>query len=250
MSCFAKIMIFVSFITACGQNTEFYAKRETPQTGGVTTSPQPPTKNITVKAPITPVSTPQISPAPPINLNPVATPIPAPAPSMPPLPPPCTDLPQTTAALKTSVVSQGNAARFIDYDISIVDCNGLPVAFNADLLLFDYDGRHLEFGANTGIMKFKITNPVDSQTIVGTMNKVTGSDLFNRIGSQWEHYATDKIIAFTNPTQVFHLQMDFSSVWISAPINSSSYTSEGYMLISTFLKFGNTQPVEGDVIFR
>ncbi len=254
MNQIAKITLFVLFIVSCGQQeTGFYAESQKPRVESNPIVPISKTDNIIQKENPTAVPSPLPSPIPtaapseaPAN---TAIPSPSPIPTVAP-PVPCTELPKTNAILKTASVNQKKSKRLIEYNISVLDCNGNPMALQANYFMYDFDAFHQETSEMTGIIKFKITNPADEQEISGDMLKVKGSDLFNRKGSQWEHYRTDKLITFAKPTKVFELQIDMSQIWIVSPISASSYTPEGFMLIATFLKFGDSIPVQGDVIFQ
>ncbi len=196
-------------------------------------------------APIpTPVPTSAPAPTPVPTSAPV--PIPTPQPTAFPIPPNCTTG-VTTAVLKTNFVNQSLPVRKIEYDISLLDCQGRPMLFTTNYLLFDVDAIHQETESISGLVKFKVVNAIDNEAISGDMNLIVGSDLFGRVGPQWQHWSTDQLINFATPTTLIHLTIDISDMWLTRPVIASSYTPDGNMSIATYLRFGTTSPVQGNV---
>jgi hypothetical protein len=149
----------------------------------------------------------------------------------------CIDPPKTTVNLRTQQVRNATAGEIIEYEIFVTDCNGKRLPINANYILFDIDAEVSQPTANS----YTIENGPQ-----GTMQVIEGVDLFGKAGPNYFHSRTDQTITINNQTKSAILKIGLLGERYS-PIGNPG--APGSFQLPTYLRFGNAQPVQQNVLF-
>lgn len=189
------------------------------------------------------------------NVVPLQAPqIPAIAPTSIPVAPPtptigCTSAGTTVARLISNRVVNGAPGQLLQYELSMLDCQGVQTPITANIILFDINAT-LDAAQTGGFgLPYSVTIPNGPIAGQGILNGIRGSDLFGNISPSYFHYSTNTLINL--PAQIRSIIL---SVDLSNEVNHTPGTVPGgpfppLEIISTFLRFGNATPVEQRVTF-
>jgi hypothetical protein len=156
---------------------------------------------------------------------------------------------KTQARLLTSTVANGKQGNFIEYELSLTDCDDKVRSFNANTVLFDM----LALTSLSGSKKsLPFTISANGEKITGQLREVQGEDLFGNTGPQYFHHRSDETIKFT--TQVNSVRLKIQLLGLSATSIDSQTSGPGFssqpVTLPTYLGFGKAAVVRKDVRFE
>lgn len=146
--------------------------------------------------------------------------------------------------LLTAETANGKAGNFIEYALSVVDCSGRPQPIVGEALLFDIDGVSPQVGLGEPL-SFIAATPTEQVT--GQLLEIAKTDLFGRTGDEYFHNRSDQPLNFKTPPLELRLRIDLGGRQYHLQAPGSDLVAP---LIPTFLRYGQAQPVQADVIFR
>jgi hypothetical protein len=150
----------------------------------------------------------------------------------------CTAAGTTKAELLTQTVDNGTPGNFVEYKLTVTDCSGKQIPFNAGTVSFDL-GSYV--GAQSSL-NYVISDASDqSHSISGIFNNLQGHDLFGNAGPNYYHYETDKPVNFAAAANAIIVHVDL------AGMSMTPYGSNDPLTMNTYLAFGTTAPVKAPV---
>ena len=152
--------------------------------------------------------------------------------------PKCENNAATQVTLLTNTVQNGVAGNFVEYKMTVTDCDGKQIPFTASAVSFDL-ASYVGTQAN---LTYVITDAGDSShSVRGTLNNLQGNDLFGNSGPNYYHYETDQPVSFAAQANAIIVHIDLMGMSM-APYGTSSPLE-----MNTYLKFGNAAPVKAPV---
>ena len=152
--------------------------------------------------------------------------------------PKCENNAATQVTLLTNTVQNGVAGNFVEYKMSVTDCDGKQIPFTASAVSFDL-ASYVGAQAN---LTYVITDAGDSShTVRGTLNNLQGNDLFGNSGPNYYHYETDQPVSFAAQANAIIVHIDLMG------ISMTPYGTSSPLEMNTYLKFGNAAPVKAPV---
>lgn len=220
-------------LNACGSAD--FAGSINPAPPAVSNKTNPPTANVQVATP-----TPAASSAPLVQISPS----PSPVPTLAPTPVPCSaGSNKTFVQLLTAQIQNGAPNQIIQYQLSVLDCNGNLLPLTADKVLFDLEG--VVDPADERPLDYTITNTAGVIIDQGQLQVVQGSDLFGNQGPHYFYDITDQPINVSAPTTRIIFNVSVSNIPYHRQ-SSTRYPKEE--IINSYLKFGDAavvlQPVK------
>ena len=163
-----------------------------------------------------------------------------------PKPSPCTDAGTTVAKLiSTAGIVNDSANQFLEYELSMEDCEGVVTPITANVILFDLDAES-ESGAKP--LPYQLKSPDGMPISNGILASVSGSDLFGVVGPARFHHRTNNNINVPSTHRKVRLIVDLSFT-NSQPLNSGLIGPVARAIIPSFLRFGQASPVKTLVPF-
>lgn len=147
----------------------------------------------------------------------------------------------TSVKLLTPEVVQGTGSE-LKYEVSLIDCDGKVLPFDAAFIAFDMDAVTREI---TNELPFHVRNSDNTEQANGTLAVVGGSDLFGNTGNYFHHRSTQPI-RFHSPTKTLIFTLDISKQIILKP-RSMQFVVPAKFQVPTYLKLGEATPAQTDV---
>jgi len=161
-----------------------------------------------------------------------------------PVPGKCTDAGTTVAKLlTTSGITNGASNQFLEYELSMEDCEGVVTPITARVILFDLDAE----SESPRPLPYQVKSQDGLMLSSGVLQTINGSDLFGVIGLNRFHHRTNNNIDVPSAHRKIKLSIDLSNT-VHQPMGSGDTVSP-QALISTFLRFGDAAPVKMPVPF-
>ena len=144
----------------------------------------------------------------------------------------------TRALLLTPTVQNAKPGNYLEYQLSVNDCNGNPLPLTADKILFDINVNINGSGAKAPLY---YTVKANDNAVSGILQNVKGSDLFGRTGANFFHFETDKpvILATKENAVILHIELG-GQLMVPLPDASGNVSPNQ---LTTYLRFGNASPV-------
>lgn len=159
----------------------------------------------------------------------------------------CTPDGVTQARLLTKSVKNDTPGEFVEYEISVSDCEGKAKTIRPDKVLFDTNSYT---DAPMEAIRFEVRTVDGEDVAAGQMEAISGKDLFGQVSETHFHYRTDKSVEFRTPETSFIFRVETGNGRLTATENGKDPDkAEGDQLIETFLRFGEAKPVKKDVLF-
>lgn len=156
---------------------------------------------------------------------------------------------QTQAKLLTSSVANGKQGNFIEYELSLTDCDGKARSFTASSVLFDLLATTSLSGSKRSL---PFTISANGEKTSGQLREVQGEDLFGNRGPKYYHHRSDEIIKFT--TEVSSVRLKIQLLGLTAASMGSQTSGPGFasppVTLPTYLRFGKAAVVRKDVRFE
>lgn len=157
----------------------------------------------------------------------------------------CFEEPQdkTKVKLLTQSVRMNAQNQWLEYEVSLIDCWGNPKPIPEAPLLFDIDAvsvRRISHGLN-----FTLNNSSGESTTQGTLDFITGVDLFGQQGPHFFHWSL-ATLNVKNDSMKITLRVDVSNLQWRSYEGRNERINGGYEF-STFLRLGDASPVEQKV---
>ena len=167
-------------------------------------------------------------------------------------PVPCTTAGTTVVKLQTQSVRNKSPGQIIKYELSMNDCQGVQTPITATSILFDLNAIFTLSapGAIAGSLPYTVTTMEGAPLGTGSLEVVPGQDLFGVSNPQHWHYRTNNPLNFPPATNRILLNVDISNTENHRPDTPTGGPFPPTELISSFLKFGNANPVEQPVTFQ
>lgn len=170
--------------------------------------------------------------------------------SKPPIPDNCDASGATQADLLTPTTANGKAGNYLEYELSVTDCEGKKRTFAADVILFDLDAVTDLVGKGVSL-SYTI---IDGKTFAtGKLKEIQGSDLFGKIGKSYYHNETDQPVKISTETTSVRIRIDLLGM-VVAPSEGTNggpvVLPSGPVTVATYLRFGKATPVRKDVVFK
>lgn len=144
----------------------------------------------------------------------------------------------TKVRLLTPDVKSNDADNHLAYEISAVDCQGLPIP--------QLEGRiDFDIGAVTSVPKqglaFRTLDTASPQE--GIFDEVSGQDLFGNSGAKFKFFRTNVVIKLNLESQSVKIRIDLGGSAIApyTPDDKRNGT------VATYLRFGDAKPVKQSV---
>lgn len=158
----------------------------------------------------------------------------------------CNESGITQASIVTQSVKNGASSSFIQYEISVKDCNGVARLLTNKPILFDIDAK-VDTGVPNSLTYKIVTN---QSTVTGNLQIVQGSDLFGNTGSNFFYYKTDQNV-LANDTTEFATLYVYLNGQIMFPFGYSGnlHFAPPSFTTSTYVAFGAATPVTAPINF-
>lgn len=149
---------------------------------------------------------------------------------------------ETIAELITPEVKNGEPDNYIEYKISVTNCDGEKIKLQAKHILFDVEAVSDEATSDEGLPF--VATVGDTETS-GVLEKVRGSDLFGNKGDKYFHNSTDKTLRLPDGTTELSFVIKLGGA-SHKPLEGEGTADN---LLGTFLAFGDAKVVQKDVHF-
>lgn len=252
----ALALITMMFVTSCGSDISFVGEQPVGKTSAQTQSDlaKDTTPVVTTTDPITvevpPIEEPVDETTPPaILVTNVVFPVPAPSPAAVPTPvviqtttpsADCTTPVTTVVTLMSSTFTNNARNQYIQYKLSQTDCHGLGVPINVSEIQFDVHAHVVTGRTSIPFSAYLVTAP-DQPLTSGSLDVVSGMDMFGNIDSNYFYYSTSNQITIPASTYEIYLSLDYSCT-IMHPSGSSG-RPPATETINSYLAFGGATPV-------
>jgi hypothetical protein len=194
-----------------------------------------------------PAGKPQVTPSPSLTPTTSTNPIPEDTIGQTPVvPSKCTDAGKTIAKLLTTGGITNDAPnQFLEYELSMEDCEGVTTPITASVILFDLDAEILD-GPKT--LSYQVKSQDGALLSSGALQSINGSDLFGVIGPNRFHHRTNSNINVPVSHRKVRLTIDLSFT-NNQPMGSVMTGPVARAVIQTYLRFGDASPVKMPVTF-